>query len=233
VSQKNAYVPVVVDRTGVLAGKVLVRISMPSWAGGLGGPTCVVSNRGKGFCWGSVALPTSIDPSGVLDSMQLSRVALSYGLPDRHTCVVTVAGRAYCWGDNSHGALGDGTTLDRVSPTAVATDGVLTGKRFSLVATGAYHSCLLDTAGLAYCFGSGYSGALGDGTFNALSAAVPVNRSGALNGKVLTAITAGLANTCALDTAGAAYCWGNNFNGELGIGTTAPSNLPAKVGAPA
>lgn len=36
------------------------------------------------------------------------------------TCGVTTDNRAYCWGDNVLGALGDGTTANRLTPVAVA-----------------------------------------------------------------------------------------------------------------
>jgi alpha-tubulin suppressor-like RCC1 family protein len=35
------------------------------------------------------------------------------------TCGVSSDGRALCWGFNGEGQLGDGTTVDRLSPTAV------------------------------------------------------------------------------------------------------------------
>jgi alpha-tubulin suppressor-like RCC1 family protein len=37
-----------------------------------------------------------------------------------YTCGVTTAGRGYCWGDNFDGQLGDGTTIQRKTPTPVA-----------------------------------------------------------------------------------------------------------------
>jgi alpha-tubulin suppressor-like RCC1 family protein len=42
-------------------------------------------------------------------------------------------------------------------------------------------------------------------------------------------LSAGPRHTCGITTAGSAYCWGNNYFGELGNGTTANSATPAAV----
>ncbi len=36
-----------------------------------------------------------------------------------HTCAIDVSQVAYCWGSNRFGQLGDGTQLDRLTPTPV------------------------------------------------------------------------------------------------------------------
>src|SRR5437016_14524115 len=55
-----------------------------------------------------------------------------------HNCGLTLDGRAYCWGQNEAGQLGDGTTLQRLTPVAVAG-----GLRFRQVSAGARHTCAL------------------------------------------------------------------------------------------
>ena len=62
-----------------------------------------------------------------------------------------------------------------------------------------------------------------------------VDTSGVLAGKTLTQITAGELHMCALDSLGAAYCWGYNEEGQLGDGSsgtgpiTAYSSVPVAV----
>lgn len=77
-----------------------------------------------------------------------------------HTCGVTTGAAALCWGLNWFGQLGDGTTTDRPSPTAVpAVPG-----GFAAVSAGGAHSCALSTFGRTYCWGRNAVGQLGDGT---------------------------------------------------------------------
>ena len=96
------------------------------------------------------------------------------------------------------------------------------------VSAGSNLSCAIDS-GRAYCWGSNPDG-LGDGSSPPYSyVPVAVDTSGVLAGKTLTKISAGYGYACALDSAGAAYCWGGNYYGELGNGTTTSSNVPVAV----
>ena len=52
--------------------------------------------------------------------------------------------------------------------------------------------------------------------------------SDALTGKTVTAISAGGNHTCVI-ASGAAYCWGYNYYGALGNGSTTNSNIPVAV----
>jgi Regulator of chromosome condensation (RCC1) repeat len=69
-----------------------------------------------------------------------------------HTCALE-GGSAYCWGNNIRGALGDGTTSGSDVPVAVDAGGVLAGKSLTQIAMGDQLTCVLDSAGAAYCWG--------------------------------------------------------------------------------
>jgi Putative Ig domain/Regulator of chromosome condensation (RCC1) repeat/Fibronectin type III domain len=142
------------------------------------------------------------------------------------------AGAAYCWGFNLYGQLGDGKATDSLVPVAVDTSGVLAGKSLTDITAGEYHTCALASTGAAYCWGNNGQGALGDGVFGGTSTVpVAVDTSGVLAGKSLTQIGAeDSPGECALDSAGAVYCWGYNFNGQLGDNSTNPSDVPVLTG---
>jgi alpha-tubulin suppressor-like RCC1 family protein len=72
-----------------------------------------------------------------------------------HTCAVT-GSSVRCWGRNQGGRLGDGTELDRDTPTRIG----LSSAR--AVAAGGYHSCAV-TGVSVQCWGSNSRGQLGVG----------------------------------------------------------------------
>ena len=79
-----------------------------------------------------------------------------------------------------------------------------------------HHTCGLRTGGAAYCWGVNSNGQLGAGTAGSMSTS-SVAVSGGL---VFQAINAGESHTCSITLAGTAYCWGNNYYGQVGDGTS-------------
>ena len=136
------------------------------------------------------------------------------------------AGAAFCWGFNGSGQLGDPGASDSDVPVPVDSAGVLAGKTLTQISAGFLQACALDSAGAAFCWGNNSYGQLGGGGTASSDVPVAVQTSGVLAGQALTQISTNFYQTCAVDRAGVAFCWGGNPDGELGDGTTRDSDVP-------
>ena len=138
-----------------------------------------------------------------------------------HTCAISASGGVLCWGSNAYGQLGDGTTADHLTPTAVI------GLQDAIaIAAGQRHTCAVTTGGAAVCWGDNSQGQLGDGKSCGEICAQPVAVTGLSSG--VEAVATGLLHSCALTGAGDVRCWGNNLHGQVGnnqVGTSV--NVPA------
>ena len=174
-------------------------------------------------------VPVAASTAGVLAGRTVTAIAAGY----HHTCAVA-DGRAYCWGWDSYGAgeLGDNSSTNTSVPVAVDTSGVLAGKTITAISAGAYHSCAV-ADGQAYCWGKNRSGQLGNDstTDSTVPVPVPVDTSGVLAGKTVTAISAGAYHSCAVAD-GQAYCWGFGGAGQLGNNSTTDSTVPFPAPVP-
>jgi alpha-tubulin suppressor-like RCC1 family protein len=163
--------------------------------------------------------------SGALAGKAVTHVSAGY----YDTCALDSAGAAYCWGYNGNGQLGHGTTTNSSVPVAVVTSGALAGQTLTQLSASWYHTCAVDAAGAAFCWGDNSDGQLGDGSTTSSSVPVAVAVSGVLAGKTISNVTIGDYDTCAMDSAGLAYCWGDNTHGELGDDATIDSSVPVAV----
>jgi hypothetical protein len=128
-------------------------------------------------------------------------------------CGTAVSGTLYCWGDNQQGDVGDGTTVARPHPTIVTAPSALTSVSAGMA------TCGLDAAGFAYCWGPNGDGELGDGTSAYATEAFLDSPTPVVGGLSFSSISVGDAFACGVTPAHAAYCWGANDIGELGIDT--------------
>lgn len=156
-----------------------------------------------------------------------------------HTLVLTVDGSAWSCGSSPHGALGHNTPagdrtcagrLARVQTAAAGGTGtVQAAPRFAMLAAGFRHSVAVDRHGAVWCWGhhvaSGQPGA--DDVL--VATRVPCVAGLA---EVLF-VAAGSEYSLAVTGGGALWAWGENTHGELGLGHTRASRLPAQVLAPA
>ena len=189
----------------------------------------------QAFCWGrgrdgqigngaaqDASTPTPVSTLGLLSGKTVTDIAVgSY-----HACAVA-DGKAFCWGSNTSGQLGNGTTTSSNSPVAALSTGVLSGKTITAISIGSNSTCAIASSEL-FCWGENSFGQLGNGATTSSNVPVAVNRTGALSGKSVSAVSLGENHTCAIANS-AAYCWGYNWWGMLGNGTTTASSTPVAV----
>jgi alpha-tubulin suppressor-like RCC1 family protein len=177
--------------------------------------TCALTAAGNAYCWGSNS-SGQLGSSGVKTSAQpllvsggIAFTSLSAG--GAHTCALTVDGVAYCWGENAGGQLGVGENVGS-SATPIPVGG---GLIFASLSAGESHTCGITRGGSLYCWGWNLENQLGDGILSTPSA-VPSGVAGITD---VIGVGAGTSHSCAIDAAGAAYCWGQNLHGETGNGS--------------
>ena len=192
-------------------------------AAGYGHTCALMSGSGGVRCWGynsngQLGDGTTTDLHSPPSSDVLAGVS-QIAAGSYHTCALMMSTSGVrCWGYNSNGQLGDGTTTSLYSPPG---SDVLTG--VSQIAAGSSHTCtLMRGTGGVRCWGFNNFGQLGDGTTTNVHSP-PSN--GILTGG--SQITTGQFYTCALiGSTGGVRCWGYNYYGQLGDGTTADLHSP-------
>jgi alpha-tubulin suppressor-like RCC1 family protein len=190
---------------------------------------CGLTTGNAVYCWGrneqgqlgDGSRNSTILPVPVAGGLSFAQVSAG----STHTCGVTTANEVYCWGWNATGQVGDGTQTMRLIPTAIAS-----GLKFRGVSAGDLHTCAVTLSFSAYCWGGNNEGQLGDGTVrNTQPPPEPV--SGGLQFSAVSGMMLSW-HTCGVTTAGRAYCWGSNSNGQLGHSTSIRRLTPVPVDAP-
>ncbi len=186
---------------------------------------CGLTGTGQAWCWGSndfgqlgngtTEWSGLTPPTAVAGGLVFTSISAGW----ERTCGLVAAGDAYCWGDNGSGVLGTGNAASALTAPVL----VQGGHTFAQLSLMDDHICGVDLGGSAYCWGSNYSGQLGDGTTGTRS--VPTLVQGGLT---FESVKAGAQYTCGL-VSGAAYCWGQNYYGNLGDGSTTSSAVPVPV----
>lgn len=188
--------------------------------------SCAVTGAGALFCWGrnqsgqlglgdAAVGPVQATPARVGTASDWESVEGG----DTHTCGIR-AGTVHCWGNNSQGSLGDGTQVDRASPTPIADVA-----SYIEVQGGTGFTCGLRESGALACWGANAAGQLGRGTIT--TRALTPARVGTFDD--WTAFAVGEAHVCAIRAGGALYCWGANTLGQLGQGDFDDLSSPTAV----
>ena len=139
-----------------------------------------------------------------------------------HTCARLQTGAVACWGNNGGGELGTGAAGGyQTVPQMLSLSNVRD------VGVGDSHTCAALSDGTVACWGSNASGqVVGDG-FEGGTHASPAAVKG-VAGMSIVALGGGV--SCSAPAAGSPTCWGDDWYGQLGDGTT-KQGLGATVAA--
>ena len=178
--------------------------------------------------YGELGDKTTINKSSPVQVGSLttwSKIACGY----THTLAIKTDGTLWGFGGNGTGGeIGDGTTINKVSPVQI---GSLTD--WSVVAAGHYFSIAIKTDGTLWSWGFQDQGQLGisiagSGVSMVGSRSSPV-QVGSLT--IWSKISCGEDHTLAITTDGKLWAWGDNTYGELGTLSIVLRSSPVQVGS--
>jgi alpha-tubulin suppressor-like RCC1 family protein len=129
-----------------------------------------------------------------------------------HSLALKNDGTVWVWGDNSHGQLGDGTTLAKFTPIQLTSF-----TNIESIGTGEYHSFVSRNDGTLWAWGWSALGQLGVDYAFASHQINPVNVT-LLSG--ITRIVGGSWHSLAQKADGTVFAMGGNVVGQLGDGTS-------------
>ena len=214
---------------------------------------CALDGDGAAWCWGSNAYgelgvndttgPERCDatlsyypavvhgtiacatrPVRVATPLHFRALTLQYD----ESCGLTTDGQLWCWG-----ALDDGFGLAGATPPAPCAGiscpvpvRAASGLTFRKVVGDGGGTCGIAEGLQLYCWGNDYYGRFGRDTAStaAWDAPTPINSSAAIRDVAIAAD-----HTCTVTTAGALMCFGANWTGQLGDGTTISRTTPKQT----
>ena len=217
--------------------------------------TCAALSNGSVKCWGinhygqlgtgqntgpetCSSFPCSTIPVDVNGISNASDIATGYW----HACALLFDGTARCWGS---GYLGDGANTQSNAPVEVKnlnsrwTIGFL--GNVNKVAVGGNwflgYACAVHPGGAPECWGYNGDGELGNGgntgpeTCPEASYSIPCGTfpEPVVGLGSVSDLAAGESHACAVLSAGAVNCWGDNNRGQLGNGSTFRFSTPVSV----
>ncbi len=200
---------------------------------------CALANTGNLYCWGlgtngtlgngsntNVNLPSLVALPNEIGVTSWGNISLINGL----ACALVNTGNLYCWGLGSSGQIGNGANNNVNIPTLVTKpSGVASWSSYIIGLNQAV--CALANTGNLYCWGSGSSGQLGNGSTSNVNIPTLVTQpAGVSNWTKLSPMNAAF---CGLANNNQIYCWGAGTNGQIGNGANNNVSIPTLATQPA
>lgn len=250
------------DDAGVIGGSC-TPICTSTWAVGISVGAyhgCAWLNTGAVKCWGANAAgqlglgnntivgdgPGELGSNLMVSNLGTNKSVTSLAFGINFGCAHFMDGTTRCWGRNDRGQLCEGNALTRGDGPNEMGDNIPNldvgpGVTVVSMAGGRVHFCALLSDGNVKCWGGAGAGQTGLGTTldrgklpNENGANLPAVNLG--TGKKAKWLAAGQFHTCVILDDDKLKCWGENADGQLGLGDVLPrgkvaadmgDNLPA------
>jgi alpha-tubulin suppressor-like RCC1 family protein len=218
--------------TQVSGGQQFTQLAAGRWH------VCGITTANDAYCWGwdwSGQLGAGDVSSDQCNGDPCSRVPrlvtgghkwAQLAATDRATCGITTSNELYCWGldvggsDGLYCQLPDNLVGCTHTPIRIAPS-----QSYKFTSIGDVHRCEQKLDGTLDCWGANYWGQFGDGTSSTYSA-TPVPAAG---GAAFASFVAERGANCGLRTDGRAQCWGSNWAGQIGDGSTQDAVVPTDI----
>ena len=201
------------------------------------GHQCAILDNGSVKCWGynsrgqlgdnsTTDRHTPTDVVGI-DGSTDAKTAVGIASGESFTCAVMKNGDLKCWGLNNVGQLGDGTTTDRHTPVTASLPAGRTAVSVACTRVGTY--VIFDDGSVKFVGKNNEkSGGCGSScdTSRAFSTWQDIDLG---SGRTALFIRGGDRYGCAVLDDQSLKCWGNNYHGKLGDGTSTDRSTPVSV----
>jgi uncharacterized delta-60 repeat protein len=231
-STTSSSVPVLVTQSGALSSKTVNFISA-------GAEHCLVLySDGTMAAWGNnyygqlgnnstteSLIPVMVSESGVLSEKTVVAIAAGF----QHSLALCSDGTIAAWGNNSSGELGNNSTIASSVPVLVTQSGALSNKTVVAISAGFAFSLALCSDGTVAAWGNNSSGELGNNSLSPSTVPVLVTQSGALSGKTVVEISAGLNHSLVLCSDGTVAAWGRSNGSSIPVLVSQSGTLYGKT----
>ncbi|PRP90488.1 hypothetical protein ENSA5_65070 [Enhygromyxa salina] len=195
-----------------------------------GDHTCALLRSGGVRCWGTQtwlgygtqeAIGDDETPEEVGD-VPLGGAAIALTASGSNWCALLEDHSLRCWGKDAYtGILGYGDIFGDVEyvgddETPMDMGPVPVGEPVQAVFMGGLRTCVLLDGGRVRCWGNSDGGEIGYGPLIS-TLYEPPDEDLEIGGKVVD-LAVGFDHTCALLDSGRVRCWGDNYQGQLGLG---------------
>ena len=228
----SSVTPKLVNTDNLNPSKKIIDISIGS------SHKCIQTSDNKLYCWGKNNYGQLGDGTIEYRSKPVNVSVIGnniklVSISNEYSCAIADDSKVYCWGNNIIAQLGYGyqDNNSHLTPTNVIDFESFINFDIKYLSSKSDSSCVISNDNHIYCWGDNYENKLGSSDTNMIHEyPLPVDKSGEFGLKNIKYASVGAANTCSISTDNEAYCWGSNWLGQLGDGTSGyKTYVPHKV----